>query len=185
MIQFFKLLISLGFACVLIGTAQADQRDGRLEPLFSALKFSHDVESARLIEGQIWEIWLQTEEGQASTLLEQGMSAMSNRDFLGAVEQFTRLIEIKPDFAEGWNKRATVYYLAGKLDESVEDIQSTLALEPRHFGALSGLGLIMMRLERPELALKSFEAAAEIHPHMPSTKAHIKLLKETVEGEAL
>ena len=177
------LLIAL--TLLIVKPVLADQRDGRLDVLFAALEMSHDIQSARMIEGQIWEIWGETKDGKPAQLMEEGTFAMANRDFFGAIEKFTELTMVEPGFAEGWNKRATVYYLVGKYDESVEDIQRTLALEPRHFGALSGLGLIMMRLGRTELALKSFKSALEIHPHMPAAKAHVEMLEHKRDGEAL
>lgn len=174
-------------ASIAVGTTtvQADQTDSRLDVLFEALRYSDTIQSARTIEGQIWEIWAQTDDDDASQLYDRGTFAMANHDLQGAVETFSELIELDPEFAEAWNKRATVYYLQGRFDESVSDIQFTLALEPRHFGALSGLGLIMMRQDRHELAIKSFEKAIEIHPHLPAAKAHIELLETMLDGRPL
>ncbi len=92
------------------------------------------------------------------------------------------MVDQAPAFAEAWNKRATVLYLMGRLDESVLDIQQTLALEPRHFGALSGLALIYDALEEPAAALRSLEAALAINPHLGGSKERIDQLREKVKG---
>lgn len=179
------ITVAIAFCFASPSLIRADQTDKRLDLLFSALKLSDSVDNARVIESQIWEVWAQTSDEEPAMLYEMGTFAMANRDFVGAIESFTQLVEIAPEFAEAWNKRATVYYLTGQYELSIEDIRQTLVLEPRHFGALSGLGLIMMRLERPAVALKSFEAAIELHPHMPSAKAHIEMLADRVDGEPL
>jgi len=175
----------VGAAMMITGGAAADQTDGRLDTLFQALRYSETIQSARTIEDEIWEIWAHTEDPKAAALYDLGTFAMANHDLQGAADAFSDLIERAPAFAEAWNKRATVYYLQGRFAESVTDIQYTLALEPRHFGALSGLGLIMMRQDRHELAIKSFEKAIEIHPHLPAAKAHIELLETMLNGRPL
>jgi tetratricopeptide (TPR) repeat protein len=102
-----------------------------------------------------------------------------------ALEHFTRVIEALPDFAEGWNKRATVNYLLGRFDASVIDIQKTLTLEPRHFGALSGMALINLSLDREREALKAFEAAMRVHPNLPGAETHIRELREKIRGKGI
>ena len=89
---------------------------------------------------------------------------------------------LEPDFAEAWNKRATVHYLMGDYVASVHDIQQTLALERRHFGALSGLGMIYEAIGRPSAALRSFEAALAINPHLDATRQRIEELRRELEG---
>ncbi len=96
---------------------------------------------------------------------------------------FSDVVDLTPELAEGWNKRATVLYLIGDYDGSVRDIQKTLALEPRHWGALSGLGLINMRLERVDQAIKAFEQAVTINPHLLGTKVRIKQLRAISKGK--
>jgi tetratricopeptide (TPR) repeat protein len=102
-----------------------------------------------------------------------------------ALDYFNRLVTLAPDFAEAWNKRATVYYLMGDYRASVLDIERTLELEPRHFGALSGLGLIYDAIEEPAAALRSFEAAVAINPHLDSTRQRIDALRRQLQGRAL
>ena len=176
------LLIAL---LVPIGVARADQSDSRLDLLFQALERSEDRELSRTIEEQIWSIWGTIDDPASAELLERGSFAMASRDLAGALDSFDVLVATEPDFAEAWNKRATVYYLLGRFEDSIADIGRTLALEPRHFGALSGLGLIMMRLDKPKMALESFQAALELHPHLPAANAHVGELLERVKGAPL
>ena len=115
----------------------------------------------------------------------RGLQALEVSDNEAALEHFTRVIEALPDFAEGWNKRATVNYLLGRFDASVIDIQKTLTLEPRHFGALSGMALINLSLDREREALKAFEAAMRVHPYLPGAETHIRELREKIRGKGI
>ncbi len=102
-----------------------------------------------------------------------------------ALAAFTKATDTQRDFAEAWNKRATANYLLGRYEASVLDIQKTLELEPRHFGALSGLGLINLALGREREALKAFEAARQIHPFLPGSETHIRELREKIRGRGI
>ena len=104
---------------------------------------------------------------------------------LSQVVMLTRLTRLAPDFAEAWNKRATVLYLRGRLEESVIDVKRTLKLEPRHFGALSGLGLIYLAVGQPEIALKALDAALAIHPQMPGPREKAEQLRDDLKGRKL
>ncbi len=105
---------------------------------------------------------------------------MSRQDFRAALRSFEQIVVLAPEFAEGWNKRATVHYLMGSYEESLKDIEKTLSLEPRHFGALSGRGLVYSALERDALALESFEQALEIHPNMPGARYNAEALRRKI-----
>lgn len=180
-----RLLIA-GLVLLLAGFGQqlqAAQDDPRLDALFSSLVDAPTPEAATDIEAEIWSIWLEIDDSSSARLLRQGNDAMAKRVFPIAIVSFNRLIERSPEFAEAWNKRATLHYLMGNDAASIKDIEQTLLLEPRHFGALSGLGLIMMRNQRPAAALRSFEAALEVHPHLPAARAHLEPLRGIVEGE--
>ena len=158
------MALALGLAIVTGGAARADQSDPRLAVLFDQLKLAPDAEAARVVEAAIWTIWGEVEDRAVRLLLDQGVNAMGRGDLRAALGKFDQIVAIAPGFAEGWNKRATVHYLAGNHEASADDIARTLELEPRHFGALSGLGLIALALEEEELALDSFEAALEVYP---------------------
>ncbi|MCK5622789.1 MAG: hypothetical protein KAJ11_10905, partial [Alphaproteobacteria bacterium] len=115
-------------------------------------------------------------------LFRQGVQYMNDGENEKALVNFNALVEIEPEFAEGWNKRATLHYVMGNFDGSVADIQRTLTLEERHFGALSGLGLIYDAMDRKEAAVKAFRAALGIHPNMESIRRRVEELIEETEG---
>ena len=110
---------------------------------------------------------------------------MAAGDVAAAIEHFTALTDHAPDFAEGWNARATAYFQAGELGPSVNDIAQTLTLNPRHFGALSGLGMIFEQLEQPEKALEAYEAALAIHPHLEGVIEAVERLEAETAGTDL
>jgi tetratricopeptide (TPR) repeat protein len=114
--------------------------------------------------------------------MERGIKLLNSNNLDEAMVVFNSLLDQAPDFSEAWNKRATIYFLMGDFEKSMQDIQSTLALEPRHFGAISGLGLIFNALERPENALKAFRRVQEIYPLSRSAKSFILKLNKTIPG---
>lgn len=161
------------------------QNDPRLAALLDALSVAESAESAAPIEARIWELWTNSGEAGIDRLMAIGLSAMAVENYPHALAAFDEVIEKKPDFAEGWNKRATVHYLMGAYQRSTEDIEHVLALEPRHFGALSGLGLIAMAIGDPEQALEAFETALLIHPHMAGADTHIRALRDKLKGRGI
>ena len=163
----------------------ADQRDRGLPELFAALAEAPSRAHAFRIEGAIWEIWLDGGDPALNELMEQGVAAMSARRFRDAAERFTELILAAPEFAEAWNKRATVYYLLDRYGDSMRDIERTLALEPRHFGAISGMGLIFLERGDEEGALGVFEKVLEIHPHARGARLHVERLRKRLEGRRI
>jgi tetratricopeptide (TPR) repeat protein len=162
--------------------ACADQDDPRLDGLFERLRHTPDPAEARALEQRIWGLWLETDDAAVNRLMQQGVLALQGQHYATALQTFDRMVEQAPQFAEGWNKRATVHYLMGNWRASVRDIQQTLALEPRHFGALFGLGLIYDALEEPEAALRSFEATLALNPHSASTRQMIEQLRRQLRG---
>jgi tetratricopeptide (TPR) repeat protein len=183
------LVLAATAALALVGmapdAARSDQRDPRLDPLFARLQMTASDAEAHAIEQRIWLIWGESADIRLDSLMEEGVVAMAQRRLQAALERFDRMVEEAPDFAEAWNKRATVHYLLGNYRASVRDIQRTLDLEPRHFGALSGLGLIYDALEQPAAALRSFEAAVAINPHLGSIKARIEQLRRELGGSPI
>lgn len=163
----------------------ADQADQRLGPLFEELRAADEAEQARFVEQLIWRIWLESGQPEVNALMAQGMAAMARRQMDAARAVFDQVVILAPEYAEGWNKRATVYYLADDLAASMRDIERTLALEPRHFGALSGMGLIFAEIEDVEGALRAFEAALEIHPMSPTAQASAEELREKLRDQTL
>ena len=162
--------------------AAADQQDRRLDGLFARLQAASSRVEAQAAEQQIWRIWIESDDGLANRLMQSGIEAMAGRQHALALAYFDRLVEHAPGFAEGWNKRATVHYLMQDYEASVFDIERTLELEPRHFGALSGLGLIYEAIGEPAAALRSFEAAVAINPHLDGTRQRIDELRRQLRG---
>ncbi len=164
---------------------QGAQNDPRLDTLFEELRDAPTKEDAALIEERIWKVWLLSGSGAVDAHMLRGLQAMGAGDNDAALAAFDKVVAAQPDFAEGWNKRATVNYLLGRFDAAVIDIQKTLALEPRHFGALSGLALINLALSREREALKAFEAALRIHPNLPGADTHIRELRQKIQGKGI
>jgi tetratricopeptide (TPR) repeat protein len=165
------------------GTARADQDDPRLPALFARLKTVQSDDEARPIEALIWQIWSVSADDEVNGMMVRGLRAMGEGDPKLALPVFDAMVQRSPNFAEGWNKRATVFFLLGDFDSSVSDIERTLQLEPHHFGALSGLGQIYLALDRDEAALKAFEAALAIDPHLVGVKAAVEGIKKKREGD--
>jgi len=143
------------------------------------------LESWEQVEQKIWSEWSKSGSPAMDLLLDRGRKAMEEGDWTAAIEHLTALTDHAPDFAEGWNARATAYYQAGKYGPSLSDIRKTLALNPRHFGAISGLALILEELGFPKDALKAYREVLAIHPHRPNLKETIERLEKEVGGTAL
>ncbi len=169
------LALSLGLIAAL--PARADQTDPRLEPLFDALKNAGDQGEVGAAEQAIWGIWMESGNAEVDQLLRQGSVHMQFHSFGAALGHFNAVIEARPDFAEGWNKRATLYFLMGEYAKSIADCEKTLALEPRHFGALFGLGLIYTQLKDEAKAIEAFEKALSVHPHLQNAPEIVQRLK--------
>ena len=176
-------LMALGLLAASI--AAADQNDPRLDPLFDALQGASDAESAQPVERAIWQIWLVSDNNAVNILMRNGMRAMERRDYRAALRDFDQIVKIAPDFAEGWNKRATVNYLIGQYEDSLADIGATLKLEPRHFGALSGRGLVLVELDRTKEALDAFEAALRVYPQMPGARSNAEALRKILQDRSI
>ena len=148
----------------LTGSARADQNDPRLGPLFTRLKASTNTQDGARIAHSIWAIWFDNANADVNDLMRRGQILLRQSQFARAATLFNRVVQIAPNFAEGWNRRATVRYLMGDYAGSLKDIERTLQLEPRHFGALSGRGLVYSKLGRNRAALAAFKAALAINP---------------------
>ena len=160
-----------------ITPSQADQNDPRLDRLFAELKLAAGQESADQIASEIWALWRETDDPVAAQALADGIQAMRTRQYRNAYQHFSEVIRQAPAFAEGWNARATVLYLMGAYRESIDDIRETLQREPRHFGALSGLGLIFLHQKQLGPAATAFRDALSINPHLPRIRATIERLE--------
>ena len=161
------------------------QNDPRLDPLFVALGTATDPDEAADIEAGIWALWGLSGDEEIDQLMTIGIGAIGENDGETALLAFNEIITKAPGYAEGWNKRATLFYLAGEHELSISDIKKTLSLEPRHFGALSGLGLVYIAMGEERKALDAFEEVLKIHPHMESIKSHISELRGLVRGKGV
>jgi tetratricopeptide (TPR) repeat protein len=176
--------LAILFAALMAFTAPAWAEDDRLDALFEALRTA-DAGSYERIEDQIWALWSRSGSASLDYLLERGRDAIAAGEQAAAIEHLTALVENAPDFAEGWNVRATAYYQAGLVGPALADIARTLTLEPRHFGALSGLGLILEETGQTEAAIRAYEAALAIHPNRPDLREAVERLEEDLQGEAI
>ena len=156
----------------------ADQSDERLDDLFSTLLISTDLTTIRSTENQIWEIWFNHANDDVEQLIQMGVTRMNYNRYAEAMLIFTQLIENFPDYAEGWNRRATLHYILGNLDESIADIEKVLELEPRHFGALSGLGLVFLQQKQLSKAKQAFENLVDLHPNSPNAQENLLRVTE-------
>jgi len=181
------IIVALAFlllGCAL-SPAQADQKDPRLDKLFLQLKGASSIEDAQPIEAKIWEIWSQSGDQNVDALMAIGASALNDEDYNQAYRAFGRVVQLAPNFAEGWNKRATALYLLGRYDDSIKDIAKVLELEPRHFGALSGLGLCNAQLDKEKEALDAFEKALAINPNMPGIRQDAEDMKKSLAAKSI
>jgi tetratricopeptide (TPR) repeat protein len=156
----------------------------KLDGLFERLKTAEEAEAGR-IEREIWIEWSKSGSPAEDLLLQRGKDALDMGDYPAAIEHFTAIIDHDPDFAEAWNARATAYYMAGEFGPSVADIGKVLTLNPRHFGALSGLAMILEESGKPEKALEVYRAALAIHPHLQGATEAVERLSKEAEGQEL
>ncbi len=175
---------ALALSIVTVG-ARADQNDPRLDGLFVELHETDNPFKARKIEQSIWAVWLASKSPTLELLMGRVIKAMSKQELGEALELLNTIVIIAPEYAEGWNKRATVFFLLGQYEKSIEDVERTLDLEPRHFGALSGLGLIYNRLQEDDSALDAYERALQVNPHLERAEAEVERLRRKVKGEKI
>ncbi len=180
--------LARAFAVVLfvapIGAAPvfAAQDDPRLDGLFARLQATDDRAEIQRLTGEIWSIWHQSGRPAVDALMLEGRRFMRLGPLHSALGNFSTAVKWAPDFAEAWHKRATVHFLMGNYPASIADIRRTLALEPRHFGALAGLGLIYLKLDQERAALKALEKALEINPHLSGTRQKVEELHDKLDG---
>lgn len=173
-------LLPLFLTCAAVQAEDVAKLDGLFERLKTA-----DVAEAGRIETEIWIEWSKSGSPALDLLLQRGKDAMDLGDYPAAIEHFSAVIDQDPDFAEAWNARATAFYMAGDFGPSVADIGQVLTRNPRHFGALSGLALILEETGKPERALEVYRAALAIHPNMQGAVEAVERLAKLAEGQEL
>ena len=156
-----------------------------LDDLFVRLKEEGKDPDGRTIEAEILKRFHRSGSDTVDLLLQWGMQAMEEKEYPLALDVFDQVILLKPDFAEGWNKRATVYFLMNDYGPSVADIRQTLAIEPRHFGALAGFGMILRDIGKERQALGVFRKALDINPRLDNIAEAIEDLEESTAGDEI
>ena len=176
-----KLFILLHFFILKITNSSANDREINLNKLFDELKTNNPSLSFE-IEQKIWKIWsTHPKDDNLTQMLSEGSILVNNKKYNEAVIIFSKVIEIDPNWAEAWNKRATILYLLGEFQKSQKDIDKVLKLEKRHFGALAGQGLVNIQLKNYEKAIMSYKKAQEIYPTMKSPKIMIKEIEDLIK----
>jgi tetratricopeptide (TPR) repeat protein len=161
---------------------QRGDRTRNLDFLFGALKAAPDADSAKQVENRIWALWLASGSDTANLLMTRAKSAIDSNDLDLAIELLDALVKIKPDYIEAWNRRATIHYMRKEFGQSLDDIRQVLIREPRHFGAMSGLGMILQEFGDEKHALDVFRRALEINPHLSKIDELVKSLAEKIDG---
>lgn len=157
-------------------------RNARLGGLFGDLRTDPPPRPAHLIEDEIWAIWTSHDDPALEARMQRAISAIARRRFDEAEDLLDGLVTQAPDWAEAWNKRATLFFLLRRDEASIDDIRRTLELEPRHFGAICGFGQICLRHGEPAAAASAFAAALDRNPHLDSVRAVLARLEGRPSG---
>ena len=184
-----KLLAILVLGLLFFSNVKAEERENELNNLFKQLKNSETTKAIE-IENKIWKIWsihpsTDRRGYRLTELLAQGSFLMTKKELNKAYEIFSQIILVDPNWSEAWNKRATVLYLLGRYQQSQKDIDEVLKLEKRHFGALSGQGLVQTELKNYEKAINSYKEVQKIYPSMQAPKVMIPRLKELIKDQSI
>jgi tetratricopeptide (TPR) repeat protein len=156
-----------------------------LDFLFGALKVAPDEASAKSIEDRIWALWLASGSDTCNLLMTRVKAALDAENYDLAIRLLDAVIEIRPKYVEAWNRRATVFFLKKDYGSALTDLRQVLAREPRHFGALAGLGAIMQDIGDEKSALEAYRRALAIDPHLKGVSEKVKSLTDKVEGRPI
>ena len=187
------ILVSAGLAPALAAdqsrpveqAAPADKAENRLDKLFADLKRERNEKAAERIAGQIWEEWFKSGSASIDLMMTWAQNAIEQQKYDVALDFLDEVITLSPSYAEGWNRRATLHFMMSNYSKSMSDIDHTLSLEPRHFGALSGMAQILKSSGKKELALKAYQQVLEIYPMMRSAQNEVATLSEELAGEGI
>jgi len=163
--------------------AQSGDPTRNLDFLFDALKIAPNDATAKAIEQRIWAIWFVSPSDTANLLMTRVRAAVEDKDLDLAMQLLDAIVKIRPDYVEAWNRRATIHFMKNEYGDALADIREVLKREPRHFGALSGLGLILQDLGDNSHALEVFRRALAIYPRIERIPDTVKTLQEKVEGK--
>ena len=165
--------------------APADKSENRVDKLFVDLKRERNEKAAERIAGQIWEEWFKSGSASIDLMMMWAQNAMEAQKYDVALDFLDEVITLQPTYAEGWNRRATLHFMMSNYSKSMSDIDHALSLEPRHFGALSGMAQILKAAGNKELALKAYQQVLEIYPMMRSAQNEVATLSEELAGEGI
>lgn len=180
------LVLLLHLALIVSPALPAAQDDPRLDALFEELQSldKRRDERAGELQARIWQIWYEHDDPAVRQAMETGVKALTRERYQEAVDAFTRVVQLDPDYAEAWNRRGTTYYLMDRFEDSLADIRRVLELEPRHYAALAGRGLCLKRLGRPRAAVEAYEEALEINPHLDRVYVEVIRLRARLDEKA-
>ncbi|MGH6619167.1 MAG: tetratricopeptide repeat protein [Alphaproteobacteria bacterium] len=178
---FLALFLALAAPAAFAGSKTASS----LDRLFGALHATADPDEANRLTSLIWLIWNHAEDPETDRLMTEGRKALEQLDFDTALARFGAVIEREPKFAEGWNKRATLYYVMGRYRDSIRDIDHVLALEARHFGALAGLGMNHEALGDDRRALDAWRRALKVNPYLQDAQIRVKALEASLRNRPI
>ena len=160
-------------------------KKARLDQLFADLKRERNEKAAERIAGRIWGEWFQSGSASIDLMMQWSQKAMDDQKFDVALDFLDQVVTLQPQYAEGWNRRATVHFMMGNFRKSMTDIERTLELEPRHFGALSGMAQIMAATNHDELALQAWQRVLVIYPMLRNAQNEVSRLEEELAGEGI
>lgn len=180
---------ALGLVCLLLAgfaaPAVADQRASRLDGLFKRLQQTRDEAEGSTLTRQIWEIWFTAPNRKIHLMMINGQSLMHRGRLGEAIAQFSAVTRLAPRFAEGWNRRAVARFIGGDYDGSLKDILRVLALEPRHFGALAGMGAIYVKKQQLRTAVAAYRRALAVNPHQPLVRLRVRRLEQMIRERGI
>ena len=183
--KIYRIFIVLIFIFLSFSNLFADERKKQLDKLFLELKTDNPILTFKT-EQKIWKIWsTHPKNNELTIMLSKGSELVKNNQLNEAINIFNDVIELDPNWAEAWNKRATVLYLIGEFQKSQNDIDKVLKLEERHFGALAGQGLVNIQLKNYEKAIESYEKAHKLYPTMKSPQIMIKEIEELIKRQSI
>ena len=183
--RYLKSFYLICFFIFFTSSSISIEKNIQLNKLFNDLKIK-DISLSYQIEQKIWKLWSTHDNNEKLTkMLSEGSKLVNKQKLEEAIIIFSKVIELDPEWAEAWNKRATVFYMIGEFQKSQDDINKVLELEDRHFGALAGQGLVNIQLENYEKAIMSYEKAQEIYPTMKSPTIMIERIKELIKQKSI
>jgi len=165
--------------------ANDDARAAQLDGLFDALAASESAEEAAAVEAQIWRIWAYSGSPTVDLLMQRGLEAMASQEYAVALDLFSTVIDLAPDYAEAWSKRATLFYLIDDYEAAIADVTQTLVREPRHWAALMGLAVMFEDMGEDERALSAYRTTLQINPQLETAREAVERLSVAVDGRRI